>query len=55
VTGTKDTLTLAPDPKNPGAYSEVSKKVGQSVIVQGVMLPGKHLKAATPLQVSQVK
>jgi copper chaperone CopZ len=55
VTGTKDTLTLAPDPKNPGAYSEVSKKVGQSVIVQGVMLPGKDLNAATPLQVSQVK
>jgi copper chaperone CopZ len=55
VTGTKDTLMLAPDPKNPGALGEASKKVGQSVIVQGVMVPGKDLKAATPLQISQVK
>jgi copper chaperone CopZ len=55
VSGTKDTLTLATDQKNPGAYNEVSKKVGQSVIVQGVMVPGKDLKAATPLEVSQVK
>src|SRR3954467_391624 len=55
VTGTKDTLTLAADPKNPGAYSELSKKLMQSVIVQGVMVPGKDLKVATPLQVNQVK
>src|SRR5689334_2477966 len=41
VTGTKDMLVLARDPKNPGAYNEVSKKIGQSVIVQGVMVPGK--------------
>src|SRR3954453_1933398 len=37
VSGTKDTLMLAPDPKNPGAYNSASKKLGQSVIVQGVM------------------
>jgi copper chaperone CopZ len=55
VTGTKDTLTLAADPKNPGAYSELSKKLRQNVIVQGVMVPGKDLKVATPLQVNQVK
>ncbi|MFL6414665.1 MAG: heavy-metal-associated domain-containing protein [Bryobacteraceae bacterium] len=55
VTSTRDTLTLAPDPKNPGAYSEASRKLGQSVFVQGVMVPGKDLKLATPLQVSQVK
>lgn len=55
VSGTKDILMLATDPKNPDAYSEASKKLGQSVIVQGVMVPGKDLKAATPLQVSQVK
>ena len=54
VTGAKDTLMLAPDPKNPGAYSDASKRLGQSVIVQGVMVPGKNLKAG-PLQVSQVK
>src|SRR3954451_16824057 len=55
VTGTKEMLMLAPGPKNPGAYSEALKKLGRSVVVQGVMLPGKDLKAATPLQVSQVK
>lgn len=54
VTDTKDTLMLVPDPKSPDAYSEGSKKLGQSVIVQGVMVPGKDLKAATPLQVTQV-
>src|SRR3982750_3588604 len=31
VIGTKDTLMIAPDPKNPGAYSDASKKLGQSV------------------------
>src|SRR5205085_3715121 len=55
VTATGDALTLAPDPKNPGPYSEASKRLGQSVTVQGVMVPGKDLKLATPLQVHQVK
>src|SRR3954467_11885413 len=55
VTGTRDTLTLASDPKNPGAYREASRKLGQNVLVEGVMVPGKDLKLATPLQVSQVK
>ena len=55
VTGTKEMLMLVADPKNPGAYSEASKKLGQSVTIQGVMVPGKDLKVATPLQVNQVK
>jgi len=55
VTGTRDTLMLTPDPKNPGAHSDASRKLGQSVIVQGVMVPGKDLKVATPLQVREVK
>lgn len=55
VSGTKDALKLAPDPKNGGAYNEAAKKVGQSVVIQGVMAPGKDLKALVPLQVSQVK
>ncbi len=55
VTGTKDTIVLAPDPKNPGPYSEVSKKLGQGVTVEGVMVPGKDLKLGTPLEVHQVK
>ena len=48
VTGTKDVLVLAPDPKNPAAYGDAGKKVGQTVTLQGVMVPGKDLKAATP-------
>jgi len=55
VSGTKETLTLAANPKNPTAYSEAPKKLGQTVIVQGVMEPGKDLKVPVPLQVGQVK
>ena len=55
VSGTKDVLSLALDPKNAAAYNDAAKKVGQSVLVQGVMVPGKDLKALVPLQVSQVK
>jgi copper chaperone CopZ len=55
VSGTKDVLDLAPDPKNAATYTDAAKKVGQSVVIQGVMTPGKDLKALVPLQVSQVK
>jgi hypothetical protein len=55
VTGTKNILLLVSDPKNPGAYGEASKRLGQTVTVRGVMLPGKDLKVATPLRVTEVK
>ena len=55
VSGTTETLVLAASPKNPTAYSEAPKKLGQTVIVQGVMEPGKDLKAPVPLQVGQVE
>jgi copper chaperone CopZ len=55
ISGTNDTLALAASPKNPTAYSEASNKLGQTVTLQGVMEPGKDLKAAVPLQVGQVK
>jgi copper chaperone CopZ len=55
VAGTQDALALVADPKNPVAYNEASQKVGQTVTLQGVMLPGKDLKAKVPLLVSQVK
>jgi copper chaperone CopZ len=55
VAGTQDTLALVADPKNPGGYSEASQKLGQTVTIQGVMMPGKDFKATVPLQVSQVK
>ena len=55
VSGTSETLVLVADPKNATAYGEAQKKLGQTVIVQGVMVPAKDLKAAVPLKVSQVK
>ena len=55
VIGTKDVLDLVADPKNAPAFNEATKRIGQSVIVQGVMTPGKDLKLLTPLQVDQVK
>jgi|SRR3954453_10508331 len=55
VTGTKHTLMLATDPKNPDAYKDASTKIGQSVIVNGMMVPAKDLKLATPLQVTALK
>src|SRR5437763_1730321 len=49
VSGTKDILALIADPKNAAAFSEAVKKSGQSVTIQGVMVPGKDLKASVPL------
>src|SRR5438309_134921 len=54
VSGTNESLALAATPKNPSAFSEASKKLGQTVTIQGVMEPAKDLKAAVPLQVGQV-
>src|SRR3954452_21466707 len=55
VSGTKDILALVADPKNAVAYSGAPKKLGQTVTIQGVMVPGNDLKASVPLQVGQVK
>jgi copper chaperone CopZ len=55
ISGTKDVLDLAADPKSASAYSDAGRRVGQVAVVQGVMTPGKDLKALVPLQVSQVK
>ena len=55
ISGTKDTLPLAADPKNPTAYSQAPKKLGQTVIVKGVMAPTNDLKAVVPLQVGELK
>jgi copper chaperone CopZ len=55
VSGTRDIIALVPDPKNPAAYTDASKKLGQTVIIQGLMTPGKDLKAPVPIQVSQVR
>jgi len=55
VSGTNETLALVSDSKNASAYGEAQKKLGQTVIIQGVMVPAKDLKAPVPFQISQVK
>jgi len=55
VSGTRDIIALVPDPKNPAAHTDASKKLAQTVIIQGLMTPGKDLKAPVPIQVSQVR
>jgi copper chaperone CopZ len=55
VSGTKDVIDLVADPKNPAPYSEAGKKIGQSIVVQGVMVPGKDLKATIPLQITALR
>jgi copper chaperone CopZ len=52
---TNETLILIPDPQNTATYAEVHKKSGQTAIIQGVMTPGKDLKASVPLQARQIK
>jgi copper chaperone CopZ len=55
VSGTKDIVPLVADPKNLRAYGEVAQKLGQTVMIRGVMTPGKHFKSTVPLQVGEVK
>ena len=55
VSGTNQTLALVSDSKNASAYGEAQKKLGQTVIILGVMVPAKDLKAPVPFQISQVK
>jgi copper chaperone CopZ len=55
ISGTKEILDLTPDPKNAASYRAAAEKAGQTVVIEGVMVPGKDLKALVPLQVSQVK
>lgn len=55
VTGTKDVLPLSADAKAPAGFAEAKNRVGQTVTLQGVMLPDKNLKIVVPLQVGQVK
>jgi copper chaperone CopZ len=55
VSGTNQTIALVRDPKNGTAYADAAKRLGQTVIVQGTMVPGKDLKAPAPLQVNEIK
>lgn len=55
VSGTQETLALVADPKNANPYTEATRRLGQTVVFQGVMEPGKDLRALVPLQIGQVK
>jgi copper chaperone CopZ len=55
VSGTNQVLTLVTDPKSAELKNKLQQKLGQTVILQGVMEPGKDLQSTVPLQVSQVK
>ena len=54
VSGTNDVLNLVPGTMA-FAYNDAAKRIGQSVIVRGVMVPGKDLKVVAPLQIELVK
>jgi copper chaperone CopZ len=55
VSGTKDVLNLTSDPKNAAAYINAAQKLGQPVVIQGAMEPGKNLKVIVPLQITRMK
>ena len=55
VSGTDQALALTVDPKNTEVQNEVHRKLGQTVVLQGAMVPGKDFKSPVPLQVNQVK
>jgi copper chaperone CopZ len=55
VSGTNRTIALVADPKKGTAYADAAKRLGQTVVVQGTMLPGKDLKAPVPLRVNEIK
>ena len=54
VSGTKDVLDLVADSKDPSAFNEAAKKLGQTVVIEGVMIPAKDLRARVPLQIGRV-
>ncbi len=55
VSGTNETLALVADPKNAAAYNEAAKKSGQTVVIRGLMTPGKDLNVPVPLEAGEVK
>ena len=54
ITNTKDVVDLIADPKGAAAFGEAGKRIGQAVVVQGVMTPGKNLKALVPVRILSV-
>lgn len=55
ASGTGESFALAIDPKMPGAYDDVSKRLGESIVIRGSMRLAKDLKVSVPLVVNQVR
>jgi hypothetical protein len=55
VAGANVRYPLTPDPKTPRPYQELTKLSGETVVVEGVMVPPKGKKAAPPIQATSVR
>ena len=55
VTESEELLELVPGSLGPGPYDELSRRVGQTVTVQGSVTPPKNMKTALPLIMTEVK
>ena len=55
IGGTNETFVLKADPKNPAAFAELKRHDGQTVTVNGTLMPQKDVKKPTPLVVEGVE
>jgi copper chaperone CopZ len=55
ITGTNEVLDLVADSSNAAAYKTAESKLGQTVTIEGVMVPMKNLKTPVPLEVRRVQ
>jgi copper chaperone CopZ len=55
ITGTNEVLDLVADSSNAAAYKTAESKLGQTVIIEGVMVPMKNLKTPVPLEVRRIQ
>lgn len=55
ITGTNEVLDLVADSSNAAAYKTAESKLGQTVTIEGVMMPMKNLKTPVPLEVRRIQ
>jgi len=55
VGGTNETFVLKADPRNPAALEELKKHDGQTVTLNGTLMPQKDVKKPVPLIVEGVE
>jgi copper chaperone CopZ len=55
ITGTNEVLDLVADSSNAAAYKTAESKLGQTVTIEGVMVPMKNLKTPVPLEVRRIQ